>query len=137
MHGGCHCYGPRWLRVSVNCSVIWMGTKEHTAGPVEKKGADGFIEPGEVEVGLGSLSPLRENFVKDGGRGHWELLLLLGLDELCGDAGDRRGRGAADGRSGEHARAEGDGQRKGGKVWAGEETGAGEEEHRWESDVGE
>lgn len=119
-----------------DCSVIWMGTKEHTAGPVEKKGADGFIEPGEVEVGLGALSPLRENFVKDGGCGHWELLLLLGLDELCGHAGDRRRRGAADGRSGEHARAEGDGQRKGGKVCAGEETGAGEEEHRREFDVG-
>lgn len=119
-----------------DCSVIQMGTKEHTAGPVEKKGADGLIESGEVEVGLGALSPLREDFVKDCGCGHWELL-LLGLDELCGDAGDRRGRGAADGRGGEHARAEGERQRKGGKVWAGEETGAGEEEHRWEFDVGE
>lgn len=120
-----------------DCSLIWMGTKEHTAGPVEKKGADGFIEPGEIEVGLGALSPLRENFVKDCGCRHWELLLLFGLDELCGDAGDRRGRGAADGRSGEHAWAERERERTGGKVWAGEETGAGEEEHCGEFDVGE
>lgn len=129
-----------WTRLAMgvsDCECDMDGTTEHTAGPVEKEGADGFIEPGEVEVGLGALSPLREYFVKDCGCGHWELLLLLRLHELCGDAGDRRGKGAADGRSGEHAWAEREGERKGRKVRAREETGAGEEKHRWEFYVGE
>lgn len=110
--------------------------EERTAGPVEEDGADGLIEPGEIEVGFGALSPLWEDFVKDCGWLRWQLflLLILGVDELCGDARDSRGeRGAADGRGGEHARAEWERAGKGGKERAGEETGAGDEEHRWVS----
>lgn len=81
------------------------------------------------------MSPLWEDFIKDCGWLRWQLLLLLlGVDELCGDAGDSRGeRGAADGRGGEHAWAEWEGSREGRKERAGEETGAGKEKHRWVS----
>lgn len=67
--------------------------EERTAGPVEEDGADGLIEPGEIEVGFGALSPLWEDFVEDCGWLRWQLflLLLLGVDELCGDARDSRG----------------------------------------------